>query len=108
MSDHEKLEQIGQMVEDYSHLKVHLNHANELLNKANAEYQLAGITFQNLRVVEEKLICPPLPQTGNQQKILSHLLSSAELIQLLKEREKITHELRAAADRLRAVAPHLI
>lgn len=108
MSDHEKLEQIGQMVEDYSHLKVELNHANDLLNKSSGEYQLAGMTFQSLRVVEDKLVCPPLPQTGNQQRILTHLLSSAELVQLLKERERITHELRSAAERLRAVAPHLL
>jgi hypothetical protein len=108
MSDHEKLEHIGQMVEDFSHLKIQLNHANEVLNKANAEYQLAGITFQNLRIVEDKLICPPLPQTGNQQKVLNHLLSSAELVQVLRERERITVELRGVADRLRAVAPHLM
>jgi len=96
------------MVEDYSHLKGELNHANELLNKSSAEYQLAGITFQSLRVLDGKLICPPLPQTGNQQKVLGHLLSSAELVQLLMERERITHDLRSAAERLRGVAPHLL
>lgn len=108
MSDHEKLEQLGKMVEDYSQLKGQLNHANELLSKANGEYQLVSNAFQSLRVSEGRLVCPPLPQTGNQQRILSHLLSSAQLVELLTERDRLIQEVRAAGDRLRTSAPHLI
>lgn len=108
MSENEKLEQIGRLAEEYSHLKGQLNHVVEKLNHAQACYQVLSNpgTFQGLRAQNGKLIIPQ--QYGVPPKDMGGLLNHSQLVEVLEEKERLSKEIQAVTERLRAVAPHLV
>lgn len=107
MSEQEKYEQVGRVAEEYSHLKGKLNHVAEKLTLAQSAYQIAAQSFQAIKVENGKAVVAA-PQWGNQQRPLEHLLSSAELAEVLTERDRLVAEVAGAAARLKALAPHLL
>jgi len=103
MSEHEKYEQVGRLAEEYSTLKGHLAHVQERLNKAQGAYGTAARVFQTIRVEGEKLIVASAPPQN-----IDGLLNNHELLEALKERDRLNGEIKAVADRLRPLAPHLL
>ena len=107
MSEQEKYVQVGRLAEEYGHIKGKLSHVQEKLNRAGIAYTTVTQNFPNLTVVAGRLHKPNSPYPSSQDA-LDHLLSSSELVDVLEEKNRLSKELSQAADRLKAVAPHLL
>lgn len=111
MTEHEKAQQIGELAEQYSHVRGQLNHVTEKLAKAQIAAQLLGNqqVFQSLRVEKGALLFnnsnnyQPQPRPS-----LDGLVGHTELIKIVEEKQRLTAELQGLAERLRALAPHLL
>jgi ABC-type phosphate transport system auxiliary subunit len=108
MSEHEKELQIGKLAEEYSNLKGELNHVSEKMTRAQQAYQqLANLNaFNTLRVINGILVANLPPQ--NLQRNVEGLLGTDELKHFVAEKERLNTELRQLAERLKALAPHLL
>jgi hypothetical protein len=107
MSENEQFEQIGKLAAEYSEVKGRLNHIEEKLVRAQADYQAAGRpdTFPKITVQngEPFAVVPP-----NQRRTLDGLLDSHQLVEVLETRGRLRLEVAGLAERLKAIAPHLI
>jgi len=107
MTEHEKDQQIGKLVEEYSHAKGKLNHVIEKLNQFQASCAIMANaqSFQSLRVQDGKLSFnrfAPQPHGS-----LDGLLNHSQLTEVVEEKYRFTEEVKSLRDRLVAVAPHL-
>jgi chemotaxis protein histidine kinase CheA len=109
MSEHEKLEQVGRLTEEVSHLRGQLNQINEKLARAYGGYMRLGqSTGPNYWTLEQGEIKAPSSQhPGNKPPDFTGLLSHHDLIEVLEHRKKLTDELKEASDRLTKLAPHI-
>jgi hypothetical protein len=104
MSEEEKREQIGALVEEYSHLKGKLAHVNEKLSRCQQSYVYVGQNFQNVRVANGQLaIQPGRPGVAS----VHGLLDNAQLAEAITERDHLNEEVRQLQERLKPLAPHL-
>jgi hypothetical protein len=111
MTEHENAEQIGRLAEEYSHTRGKLNHVSEKLNHFYISCQAIGNqqVFQILRVENGKLLFNSPPgYPPNQVKNLEGLLNHSQLIEVIEEKQRLANELESLAERLRALAPHLL
>jgi hypothetical protein len=107
MTEHDKYEQVGRLVEEYSQLKGELNHVQEKLNRAQAAYSFAGPNFGTLRIQDGQLVTQNA-QYQHQQKNFEGLLGHHELKEVFERRDHLARELNEKAARLKALAPHLL
>jgi hypothetical protein len=108
MSEHEKRDQIGHLAEECSHVRGKLNHIMEKLNRVQAACNLlnAPQVFQNLRAHEGRLQINQ-PQYQQQWQNIEGLIGYKELVELVQEKQHLTHELETLKQRLQNLAPHL-
>jgi hypothetical protein len=106
MSEHEKLEQIGALVEELSQLKGHLAHITEKLQRAQQVYAFLGQNFQTVRVHDGKLQVQA-PRPGFPPAPFHALLDEPQLVEALSERDRLNGEIKGLTDRLKPLAPHL-
>jgi hypothetical protein len=110
MSEHEKFEQVGRLAEEYSKLKGELNHVDQKAANCHRAYQFAASAFPYITVQNDQLFVNPQATRNFQPQVadLPALLGAHQLLELLKERDRLRAELQETGDRLKALAPHLI
>ena len=108
MSEHEKELQIGRVVEEVARLQGELNHVNEKLGRAFTAYSYLAQqnAWSQLRVHNDQLLIPqpprqPLPQFDG-------ILGYHEMVNVVKEKQRLSEELQTAKQRLRELAPNLL
>jgi hypothetical protein len=106
MSENEKREQIGTLVEEYSHLKGLSAQANEKLQKSQQAFQFVGNNFQTARVVDGRLNFTA-QRPGMQATYLDSLLNETQFVEALIERDRLNKEILAISEQLKPLAPHL-
>lgn len=106
MSENEKREQIGTLVEEYSHLRGLSALANESLQKSHQAFQFVGNNFQTARVVEGRLNFTA-QRPGMAVTHLDCLLNEDQFVEALKERDRLNKEILAISEKLKPLAPHL-
>ena len=112
MSENEKAEQIGKLAEEYSAARGHLNHVQERLTRFWSEIvPLANQQiFQTLRVDDGVIKFNPAPpyQRQTAHSSLEGLLDHKQLKEVLEEKQRLAEEISKLAERLKALAPHLL
>jgi hypothetical protein len=111
MGDHEKAMQIGNLATDYSRLRGELNHVEEKLKRAQLAAQFFGHFFPSMVLRGGNIAV--LDQTsrlasGATVNDFPGLLSHAQVLEAFEERQRLGTELGSVAERLRALAPHLV
>ena len=109
MSEEEKEAQIGKLVLEYSEVKGHLNHLEERLRRAIDQ----SLSFGQLKDFNQIQIVDGVAQVRatfplNKLVALDGILSSRELVEIVESRKAKLAELEQLANRVRAVAPHLL
>jgi hypothetical protein len=108
MSEQEKLEQIGALVEELSKLKGHLAHVTEKLVRAQQAYSVVGANFAQLKIADGRIVlATPQRHPGQQLGNPDALLNENQLVEALQERDRLNNEIRVISERLKPLAPHL-